>query len=223
MQATGPRGDDWPTYGGTYSAWRYSALDQINRGNVQKLAPAWVFQTGDYENGLQATPIVVDGVLYLSTSNSWVFALDGATGRTALGIPLSAFQSRAAVREAESRRRRGTRPRLSRHRRQSPGRARSAHRRRKCGASTVEDSRQCGCNITGAPLVVKDMVIAGVTGGDSAHRGYLTAFDAATGRMRWRFYTIPASRREGQRNLARRKLALRRRRHVDDRLVRPRV
>ena len=76
---SGAAGGDWPTYGGTYSAWRYSALAQVNRDNVQKLAPAWVFQTGDYENGLQATPIVVDGVLYLSTSNSWVFALDGAS------------------------------------------------------------------------------------------------------------------------------------------------
>src|ERR1035441_1995070 len=66
---SGAAGADWPTYGGAYSAWRYSALDQVNRGNVQKLAPAWVFQTGDYENGLQATPIVLDGVLYLSTSN----------------------------------------------------------------------------------------------------------------------------------------------------------
>src|SRR5512133_1411652 len=63
---SGATGDDWPSYGGTYSAWRYSSLDQVNRGNVQKLAPAWVFQTGDYENGLQATPIAAGGVLYLS-------------------------------------------------------------------------------------------------------------------------------------------------------------
>src|SRR5204863_7928273 len=61
----------------------------------------------------------------------------------------------------------------------------------------VEDTRQCGCNITGAPLVVKDLVIAGVTGGDSAHRGYLTAFDADTGRLRWRFYTIPGPGEKG--------------------------
>ena len=53
----GAAGNDWPTYGGTYGAWRYSALSQVNRANVQKLAPAWVFQTGDYENGLQATPM----------------------------------------------------------------------------------------------------------------------------------------------------------------------
>jgi glucose dehydrogenase len=63
----GATSTDWPYHGGTLFAWRYSALDQINTSNVQKLAPAWMFQTGDYENGLQATPIVVDGVLYLGT------------------------------------------------------------------------------------------------------------------------------------------------------------
>ena len=73
--------NDWPSYGGTHAALRYSALDQINTANVKRLAPAWIFQTGDYENGLLATPIVIDGVIYLSTSNAWVFALDGATGK----------------------------------------------------------------------------------------------------------------------------------------------
>ena len=72
---------DWPSYGGTHAALRYSGLDQINTSNVKALAPAWIFQTGDYENGLQATPIVIDGIIYLSTSNAWVFALDGASGR----------------------------------------------------------------------------------------------------------------------------------------------
>src|SRR5438128_12461207 len=73
--------NDWPSYGGTHAALRYSALNQISTSNVKALAPAWIFQTGDYENGLQATPIVIDGIIYLSTSNAWVFALDGATGR----------------------------------------------------------------------------------------------------------------------------------------------
>src|SRR6202049_1028104 len=74
-------GNDWASYGGTHAALRYSALDEINTSNVKALAAAWVFQTGDYENGLQATPIVIDGIIYLSTSNAWVFALDGASGR----------------------------------------------------------------------------------------------------------------------------------------------
>src|SRR5258706_9297195 len=79
--AQGATSADWPSYGGTQLAWRYSALNQINTTNVRKLAPAWVFQTGDYENGLQSTPIVVDGVLYLVSARSQVFALDAATGK----------------------------------------------------------------------------------------------------------------------------------------------
>src|SRR5215471_8287290 len=71
---------DWPSYGGSHASLRYSALDQINTGNVDKLLPAWVFQTGDPESGLQSTPIVVDGVMYLSSASNWVFALDAASG-----------------------------------------------------------------------------------------------------------------------------------------------
>src|SRR5690349_6946412 len=76
----GSTGAEWPSYGGTARAWRHSSLTQIDRGNVRKLAPVWVSQTGDYEGGLQATPIVTGGVLYLSTAHDRVFALDAATG-----------------------------------------------------------------------------------------------------------------------------------------------
>src|ERR1700689_3967060 len=72
---------DWPHYGGTQLSWRYSALDQVNTGNVKKLAPVWIFQTGDYAENLQATPIVVDGVMYLITLRRRGFAHAAATGR----------------------------------------------------------------------------------------------------------------------------------------------
>src|ERR1700733_7040804 len=72
---------DWPHYGGTQAAWRFSGLDQINTTNVGSLVPVWLFQTGDYAEGLHSTPIVRDGVLYLITPRNQVFALDGATGR----------------------------------------------------------------------------------------------------------------------------------------------
>src|ERR1700678_4848844 len=72
---------DWPHYGGTQFSWRYSALDQINTTNVKALTPAWLFQTGDYAENLQATPIVQNGVMYLITARAHVFALDAATGR----------------------------------------------------------------------------------------------------------------------------------------------
>ena len=68
-------------HGGSQFAWRYSALDQINTTNVKTLAVAWAFQTGDYGDSLQSTPIVIDGVMYVSTSYAQVFALDAATGR----------------------------------------------------------------------------------------------------------------------------------------------
>jgi alcohol dehydrogenase (cytochrome c) len=187
---------DWPSYGGTYSAWRYSALSQINRGNVHGLAPAWVFQTGDYENGLQSTPIAIDGVLYFSTSNSWAFAVDGATGQAlweyhfplTKAVPLYGKQNRGVA---------VGRGRVFLGTADNHIVALDQHTGGEVWRVNVEDSRQCGCNITGAPLIVKDLVIAGVTGGDSAHRGYLTAFDANTGRLRWRFYTIPGPGEKG--------------------------
>ena len=82
-QAQTPDGathSDWPHYGGTQLSWRYSALDQINARNVKNIVPVWQFQTGDYAENLQATPIVVDGVMYLITPRIQVFALDAATG-----------------------------------------------------------------------------------------------------------------------------------------------
>src|SRR5690242_16467506 len=71
---------DWPHHGGTQFSWRYSGLDQVNTANVKSLAPAWIFQTGDYAENLQATPIVIDGVMYIITPHLQVFALNAATG-----------------------------------------------------------------------------------------------------------------------------------------------
>src|SRR5215469_13101937 len=72
---------DWPHYGGSQLSWRYSALDQISTRNVKNLVPVWQFQTGDYAENLQSTPIVVDSVMYIITPRIQVFALDAASGR----------------------------------------------------------------------------------------------------------------------------------------------
>jgi alcohol dehydrogenase (cytochrome c) len=166
-------------------------LTQINTSNVKNLAPAWVFQTGDYEGGLQATPIVIDGVMYLSTSRNRVFALDAQTGSLlwqynyALPKSFVTFYGpwSRGVAVAAGRVFLGT---LDNH-----VVALDQKNGRELWRVNVEDANQCGCNITGAPLAVKDKVIVGVTGGDSAHRGYITAFDMKTGRQAWRFWTIP--------------------------------
>src|SRR5215471_959934 len=80
-QEAGATHADWPHYGGTQFSWRYSALDQVNTSNIKSLTPFWMFQTGDYAENLQATPIVVNGVMYLISARAHVFALDAATGR----------------------------------------------------------------------------------------------------------------------------------------------
>ena len=73
--------NDWPQYHRTYNAWRYSPLDQINKSNVKKLKVAWIHQPGVITHGLQATPIVIDGVMYSIAADNNVFALDAATGK----------------------------------------------------------------------------------------------------------------------------------------------
>ncbi len=67
---------NWPTYFGAYDAWRYSPLDQIRADNVKNLVPVWAFQTGKIDGGLNATPIVIDGIMYLIASEDRVFALN---------------------------------------------------------------------------------------------------------------------------------------------------
>jgi alcohol dehydrogenase (cytochrome c) len=186
---------DWPSYGGSQLAWRYSALDQVNTTNIKKLAPVWAFQTGDFDQGLQSTPIVIDGVLYLSTTHSQVFAMDAATGKLIwqykYPMPRAAggnIQNRG-VAVGAGKVFVGTYDNYVVGIDQKTG--------RESWKVAVNDTKQCGCSITGAPLFVKDKVIIGTAGGDSAFRGYLTALDAKTGRLAWRFYTVPGPGENG--------------------------
>src|ERR1019366_8254505 len=175
-------------------AWRYSALDQINAANVKNLAPAWIFQTGDYADNLQATPIVIDGVMYVITARDNVFALDAATGsviwRYAYSMPqpvrprgfVTVVQNRG-VAVGNGKVFFGTNDTYLVALDQKSG--------RELWKVSVDDPKQCGCNIFSAPLVVKDKVIVGGNGSDVADRGYLTAFYAETGRLAWRWYVVP--------------------------------
>jgi alcohol dehydrogenase (cytochrome c) len=187
---------DWPHYGGTQSAWRYSALDQINTTNVMNLSPVWMFQTGEYNtDGLTSTPIVVDGVMYISTTRNQAFALDAATGHVIWNYKYMTRPNYAKPGSQGSLLNRGVAV--------GDGKvfmgtvdsylvAIDQKTGREIWKVAVDDSRQCGCRIMSAPLVVKDKVIVGEDGGDDAFRGYLTAFYAKTGRVAWRFYVIPA-------------------------------
>ncbi len=187
---------NWLSYGGNYGAHRYSALNQINRTNVKNLTPVWLFNTGELAGGLNATPIVADGVLYLMGPKNRVFAMNAATGEllwkyfyklSIKDIPYTPGSRGLAI--GHGRVYFGT---LDNH-----VVALDAKTGRELWDVEVENTQQCGCNITSPPLIVKDKVIVGGTGGEHAHRGYLNAFDGKTGKHLWRFYTIPAAGEPG--------------------------
>jgi alcohol dehydrogenase (cytochrome c) len=195
-QDAGPAHADWLHYGGTQFSWRYSALDQVNTSNVKALAPAWTFQTGDYAENLQATPIVQDSVMYLISARAHVFALDAATGREiwSYAYPepprtVPGYVGNRGVAIGDGKVFFGTKDNYLVALDQRTGRL--------VWRVNVDDAHQCGCNITAAPLVVKDKVLVGGSGGDSAHRGYLTAFFTNNGRLAWRWYVIPAPGEKG--------------------------
>ena len=183
---------EWLTYGRTYSEQRFSPLAQINDRNVGRLGLAWYYDIGGGRRVQESTPLVVGGVMYLTTAWSRVIALDAATGKQLWvfhpHVPRSAdahgccgvanrgvaiWRGRVYV---------GT----------YDGRliALSAKTGKPLWSVRTADYTK-GYTITGAPIVVQGRVIIGNGGGEFGTRGYITAYDARTGREDWRFYTVP--------------------------------
>jgi alcohol dehydrogenase (cytochrome c) len=187
----------WLTYGGTYRAWRYSPLDQINAANVQKLSAAWAFQLGETAGGLQCTPLVADGHMYVVGPNNRTFAVDAATGKKLWSYAYKRPATRTSVYGNWSRGLALGHGNVYLGTMDNYVVALDARTGAELWKVNVEDSAKFGCNITGAPLVVKDMVVVGSTGGDSAHRGHIVAFEGKSGKQRWRFDTIPGPGEKG--------------------------
>ncbi|MGC1617378.1 MAG: PQQ-dependent dehydrogenase, methanol/ethanol family [Candidatus Acidiferrum sp.] len=182
---------NWMTYGRTYSEQRFSPLNQISDQNVGQLGLAWYMDL-DIRRGQEATPIVVDGVMYFSTAWSKVFAVNAATG-----AKLWSFDPKVppawAVNACCDVVNRGV-----------------AVWRGKVFVGTL-DGRLIALDaatgkpvwqtltidpeyrytITGAPRVVKGKVLIGNGGAEFGVRGYVSAYDAGTGKLAWRFYTVP--------------------------------
>jgi alcohol dehydrogenase (cytochrome c) len=186
-----PKPGTWPTYHGNQSGNRFSALDQINAGNVQRLAPTWMFAIPDAPRDLQVTPLVSGGVMYVTSVNE-AFALDARSGREIWHY--SRPRTLGLAGDAASGINRGVA--LLGHRVfmvTDNAHLLALHRYTGQLLWDVEmaDSRQ-NYGSTGAPLVVNDLVIAGVSGGDEGIRGFLDAYRASTGARVWRFWTVPA-------------------------------
>jgi alcohol dehydrogenase (cytochrome c) len=180
---------DWPGYHGAPTGNRFSRLDRINRGNVARLAPAWMFALPGAER-LQVTPVVVEGVMYVTNVNE-CYALDAGSGRRIWHYRRARTKGLAGDAAAGINRGvavGGDRVFLV------TDNARLLALNRFTGAllwdAEMADWRQ-NYGATSAPLVVGSLVVSGISGGDEGVRGFLAAFDQATGKEVWRFWTVP--------------------------------
>ena len=188
----------WLTFGGNYGNQRHSPLTQITPQNVAGLRPQWLFQTevSAPGRGFETTPIVADGVMYVTANNNTAWALDARTGR-----PIWSYRRRLpdALRVCCGMVNRGFAI-LGDRVYMGTLDAHLVALDRKTGTvgwdSTVEEPKN-GYAITMAPLVVKNKVIVGVAGGDYATRGFIDAYDADSGQRIWRFYTVPGAGEPG--------------------------
>jgi quinohemoprotein ethanol dehydrogenase len=182
---------NWMTYGRTYDEQRFSPLTQINAQNISQLGLAWYYDL-DTRRGQEATPIVVDGVMYFTSAWSKVFALNAASGQLLWSydpkVPgswavnaccdvvnrgVAAWNGKIFVGTLD-----GRLIALD---------ANTGHL--VWQALTIDPNFRY--TITGAPRVAKGKVIIGNGGGEFGVRGYVSAYDSATGNLVWRFYTVP--------------------------------
>ncbi|MFO1409313.1 MAG: PQQ-dependent dehydrogenase, methanol/ethanol family [Steroidobacteraceae bacterium] len=193
---------NWMSYGRTYDEQRFSPLDKINADNVRDLGLAW-YADLDSARGQEATPIVVDGRMYVSTAWSMVKAYDAASGKLlwaydpqvqrdvgvkaccdAVNRGVAVWRGKVYVGVLD-----GRLVALD-----------AATGKEAWSVVTVDQSKPY--TVTGAPRIVKGMVIIGNGGAEFGVRGYVTAYDAATGKQVWRFYTVPGDPSQGFENPA---------------------
>ncbi|PYR96414.1 MAG: hypothetical protein DMG12_26365 [Acidobacteria bacterium] len=188
---------NWLTYSGNYNGQRYSPLTQVTPENVKNLELQWIFQARSLEK-FEATPLVVDGVMYTVQAPNDVVALDAATGRVYWTYSYTPEQ---AARPCCGRVNRGVAI-LGDMLFMATIDARLIAIDAKSGRPLWNVSvakPESGYALTVAPLVVKDKVIVGTAGGEYGIRGFLAAYDVKTGKEVWRFYTIPGPGEPGHR------------------------
>ena len=179
---------NWLTYSGRYSGWRYSTLDQINASNAPHLAMQWTFQVGDLGQ-FETTPLVVDGVLYGTGQNNRAFAVDARTGRAIWRYQRALPDKLQPCCGMVNRGMAILGNRLFMATLDAHVIALDTKTGNLLWDITAADYRKA-YTFTVAPLAVKNEVIVGVSGGEYGVRGFIDAYDAATGKRLWRFDTV---------------------------------
>jgi alcohol dehydrogenase (cytochrome c) len=181
---------NWLTYSGSYASQRYSLLNQITPTNVKQLDLSWIFQAQSLEK-FEATPIVVDGIMYVTQPPNDIVALDAKTGRL---FWVYQYHSSSGVRLCCGLVNRGLAV-LGNTLFMGTVDAHLVAIDAKNG-DVLWNSEVADCNlgygITHAPLVVKDKIIVGTAGGEYGIRSFLAAYEASSGKPVWRFDTVPA-------------------------------
>ena len=180
---------NWLMYSGNYASTRYSLLDQITPANVKDLKLRWAYQSPVAGNW-QSTPLVVDGVMYLTQRPNDVVALDAATGRAFWLYRYTPAPDRIVCCGANNRGLAILGDTLFMGTLDARLIAIDTKSGRPIWNTEVANTKS-GYSLTLAPLVVKDNVIVGVGGGEYGIRGFVAAYDVKTGKEAWRFYTIP--------------------------------
>jgi alcohol dehydrogenase (cytochrome c) len=186
---------DWPTYDGTVGGNRYVTMTQIGKENVSRLGPKWIFSPPNVSH-LETTPVVVDGMMYVTSVNE-CFALDAGTGRQiwhyqraktqgVVGAVVLGFNRGVAWRG----------DRIFMVTDHAHLVALNRFNGELLWETEMADFRQ-NYDANSAPLVVGNLVISGIAGGDEGVRGFVAAYETATGKEAWRFWAVPKSGEPG--------------------------
>jgi alcohol dehydrogenase (cytochrome c) len=181
---------NWLMYSGGYFSHRHSALTQITPDNAKNLELKWIYQAG-VPGAWQSSPLVVDGVMYLTQRPNDVVALDAKTGRVFWIYRYTPGATQIVCCGANNRGLAISGDTLFMGTLDAHLVAIDARTGRALWKTKVAESK-AGYSVTHAPLVIKNKVIVGVGGGEYGIRGFIAAYDAHSGREVWRFYTIPA-------------------------------
>ncbi len=193
---------DWLSHGRDYSEQRHSPLSSVTLENVDQLGLAWSFDLGD-SRGIEATPLVHDGVLYMTATWNVVYALDARTGKQKWRFDPQVDKSRAAYLCCDAVNRGAALWGDKVYTGTIDGRLIAINRETgKEVWSTLTIDLSQPYTITGAPRIIDGKVIIGNGGADFGVRGYVSAYDAETGDLVWRFYTVPGDPANGHESKA---------------------